>query len=316
MDHDEQRQQDIQESLEQRFRALEDRLAAQDAIIQRQNDALRRREEGPSQSVERPRLPDVVAGMVPPHAQIPSKLELPARKAIIEAYPQFRGMPQCNRDENKLASILITDTKSKEYILQAIPKCQERDLDIMRVAAAACAAIATKSLNSEDLQEYMEQALWDVLALTVDNVQRLAKTQLSKALQAADADGAYALLALDSELPKIKLDSHDLFQTAHVDAIKEFKSYESTLKRQVKDDYKARKRGSRGGFRGGYRGSRGRGGSFRSNYNPYSFHDHGHSNGYFNGYNSGRGRGGGRGRGRGGRTQGDGSNRSEEAKND
>ena len=245
---------------------------------------------------------DDIASLVPPHLQLGSRLKKEERGRKLRKYPTYDRFPKPIEDDNKLASRVIEP--NRKLILGSFVKFQQDTLDIVRIATAALHAATDSSLNIDDAVGAVREGLQDIITLAVDNAQRVAKHQLQEALKLAGAEGAYSLLGLETDDPVLDTADHNIFQEAHVDAIKKFRTFSSAVKQQSVDKYKSNKRNQRGG-RGSY-------GSYRNNYRG-SGRGGGRGN-YSSGFN--RGGGGGRG-GRGGRGgQGNGYGGGHEQKDD
>ena len=226
---------------------------------------------------ERRDLHEEVSQAIPPHLQLVSETSESDRKRILSKYPIFNDLPRAIEDTNKLAAPAIKDAATRRWIIDRLPKLQQRAIDITRVAAAAWDHNLDESDNNEQKLTYMLQAVKDVAILATSLAQSLAKTQLQSTLEAAGVPGAYSLLHLASDEPKIELSEHTIFQTPHIQAIKEFRSFSKTVQQQSVDRYKQsknnyrrgggfrgpsfgnRQQNSNSGYRGGYRGG-GRGG--------------------------------------------------------
>ena len=203
-------------------------------------------------------------------------------------YPTFSGFPRAIEDDNRLAAKVVGDGANRKLILGSMVKFQQDTLDIVRIATALLHHVARPDQVSDQDLAFIREGLQDIVTLGADNAQRVAKHQLQEALKLAGADGAYSLMGLETDQPDLDVSDHNLFQEAHVDAIKKFRTFSSTVKQQSVDKYKQNKRGG-GGRRGGGRYS-----TFQSQGQYGGGYRRGGQRGGFNSSSRG-GRGGGRG---------------------
>lgn len=205
------------------------------------------------------KLSEGLANTLPPHLQIVSTLSESERKRIISACPEFEGFPEPIKDSNGLGAKAIPEGQNRKWVLNSIPKFQQEHLEVLRVATGALHRAADFQ-NASDRANFYESKLKEVLLLSVDSAQRLAKAQLKEAFKAAGVEGAYSLMHLDDDDPQWAVDEHTLFQEEHISAIRKYRSFSTQLKQQTRDGYKANKGGYRrsgGGYRGGGGGGRG-----------------------------------------------------------
>lgn len=134
------------------------------------------------------------------------------------------------------------------------------------MAADALDTSMDDSKPEQDRANLMQRALADIISLSMDNAQLMAKRQLETTLECAQAKGAYALLHLrDDQDSDIDPDSDSILQPAFVDAITDFRKVTKAIDqpRNNKNRNNFSSRRGRGGFnRHGRGGLSARGRSF------------------------------------------------------
>ena len=85
---------------------------------------------------ERRDLHEEVSQAIPPHLQLVSETSESDRKGILSKY-QYSTTCQEQSKTNKLAAPAIKDAATRRWIIDRLPKLQQRAIDITRVTAAA-----------------------------------------------------------------------------------------------------------------------------------------------------------------------------------
>ena len=201
--------------------------------------------------------------LIPAHLQVGRQVKAAERKAILKAYRDPDIFPKPIEDENGLAAKALPQDQRK-WAIKVLPKLQRQELDTLKVAAAGLQWAFSNTPDAQKVQ-LMGDCLRDIIVLSADNAQKMAKSQLQEAFEAAKAPGAYALCKLESMDSELQLDDHSIFQGCHVQAIKTYRSYSSIVQKEKVNEYQKRKgsssRGSSGYSRGSYRGR----GNYRGN---------------------------------------------------
>ena len=205
--------------------------------------------------------------LLPPHLQLGRHITAADRTKITKKYAEPVDFPKAIEDENGLAAKALPQ-EQRDWTTKTLPKLQRQELESIKIAAAGL-HMALSNADGARKFEFMSACLRDIIILSVDNAQKMAKSQLQEAFKAAKAPGAYALCKLESLDSELQLSDNSIFQACHVEAIKTFRSYSSIVQREKVQDYKSRKgnfprnnynrggRGGRGNFRGNFRGGRG-----------------------------------------------------------
>ena len=97
--------------------------------------------------------------------QLVSETSESDRKRILSKYPIFNDLPRAIEDTNKLAAPAIKDAATRRWIIDRLPKLQQRAIDITRVEAAAWDYNLDESVSNEQKLTYMLQAVKDVAIL-------------------------------------------------------------------------------------------------------------------------------------------------------
>jgi hypothetical protein len=254
-------------------------------------------ENRPAQRAEREDLRDDIKSAITPNLQL-APLSDADRKAIVKArdYARFDDIPKPIKDTNGLAGRALRDSPVKPVLINALPGFQSDALDLAHMAAAAWQRLAQPDPALGDGRAFCEQFIKDVLVLSMDNAQRLAKWQLKKTFEISGAKGAYDLMDLNPGSTDLDEKHPSLFQQAHIDALQNLKGYNKSVDtiKTPKTPKTDRRQGNGGRQYGRYdRGNsyrgRGNGGSRRGGRDSYRQGGRGgsHSN---NDRNSGNGR--------------------------
>ena len=256
-------QQQLRESMQQQQAQLQQQQQQLQQQIQQQQlqhamelQRLRKdQRDKPDRQDRRIALTDEVAAAVSPHLQC-KPLEPAERRSLLSEYPKPDQLPAPITDANGLASKTLSDTAQRKLALTILPQLQRDALDVGRVAAAAWEHSLSLA-DSDDKAEYLLQAIQDILGLSIDNAQRMAKTQLELTFDSVGAKGAYSLLNLEPNTQDIDFRDPSLLQQAHVDCIKDIRSFNGSLE-AAKKAANARNVGQKDN-RGGNRNDNGRG---------------------------------------------------------
>lgn len=219
-------------------------------------------------------LPECLQEFIAAHPQQPRLLPDDERKRLLRNVPKFAGVEAVS-DKNGLATKGMGQ-KEKKWVTKDLVNSQKDSNDIIRVAAAALVVLDN---NPPDCSTQIREALIAVARLAGDNVQKSATSQLQLCLEHTKAAGADYLIKFDNNEEKFAHEDRNIFQQAHLDAIKEFKRFANQL-----DKAKETPKKNSSSFRSSGRGY----GTKRPGYQSYR----GSS-----GYQPGRGRGFGRGGG-------------------
>ena len=240
-----------------------------------------RKEQGEQHKPERRTdLSDVVAAAVCPHLQC-RPLEASERRSLLSDYPRPDQLPSPITDANGLASKTLNDSAQRKLVLTTLPQLQRDALDAGRVAAAAWEH-SLSLIDPDAKAEYLLQAVQDILGLSIDNAQRMAKTQLELTFESAGAKGAYSLLNLEPRTDDLDFRDPSLLQQAHVECIKDIRSFNGSLEaaRKKREGPKNnnnfgrnRSNGSSNWRSRGGRGNRYRGGRESKNGRRYQYQD-------------------------------------------
>ena len=88
-----------------------------------------------------------------------------------------------------MAATAIGDAKDKKWVTVHAPAFQKDALDVVQVAALHAIVMADAG-DGGSAPETARQALLDVVTLASDNAQRIARVQLDRVFEAANAKGA------------------------------------------------------------------------------------------------------------------------------
>lgn len=158
---------------------------------------------------------------VPCHLAL-SPMSTADRNKIIRKFKRINGLPESLHDKNGLATIGITDNKSKNFITNVYPNMQKNGLDILRMSLALHHQISQDgAMSKDDLCE----ALQSIAQIAADNVQILAQKQTAMSLEARGVKGAEALI---TEMD-INLSDNNIIQSCHVAAITELKKFQAAV---------------------------------------------------------------------------------------
>ena len=272
-------------------------LQQQIAVLQQANATLQQKQELQRNGLD---LHEHVKQCFAAHLQHKQILAPAERKRALSAYPKSSDLPSALVDSNGLAAKAVGDGQARKWALTQLPALQRETLDILRVAATGLhmglAMQNQQQPSAEQCVHHLVSVLEDVIKLTCDNAQRLAKTQLETIFEAAKAKGAYALLETDPGEQSCDIDekNDNILQAAHVDAMAEIKKYNKSVEVSKPNN---RNGGGRGGGRGGNNGWRGRGrggnnnrrGNYNNNYRGNNNNYNNRANGGGGGPNSGGG---------------------------
>ena len=215
------------------------------------------------------RIDPYIAEYIPKHLQ-QKPLPQADRKRLLKMYGHFEegSLPKPLKDANNMAATAMGDAKDKKWVITHSPAFQKDALDIVQVAALALHSVADAA-DAAEAADITRTALLDVLLLAGDNARRIARVQLDRVFEAANAKGALSLIDLDGEEDLDHLNDN-IIQGAHVDSIGEHRKFCKALAPDKKRTPNGQGRGGAGdkrGFKsGGLRGfgrrgyNRGRGG--------------------------------------------------------
>ena len=231
-------------------------LQALQAQVNLQNETIATLQRERALVTDKLRLRAEVESLVPPHLQL-EPLPEEDRKAILRKYPKVEQLPKAIGDTNGFATNGLPSDK-KNWITKDLVSMQRDSLDIVRVAVATLHQ-AYQTQPSEEAYKHIMQALASVVTLAADNAQRAADKQLKMCLEAAGAKGAEALLQRKpGDECDIDMDNENIFHQGHVDAIKDYKRFASSVE-------KARASRPTGGYNAN------RGGKCYRQYRPNNF---------------------------------------------
>ena len=220
-------------------------------------------------------LPEGLREYVAAHPQQPRLLPDDERKKLLRGIPTYTGV-EAVTDKNGLATKGM-QPKEKKWVTKDLVNVQKDNTDIIRVAAAA---LVTLENNQPDCVERIQEALIAVARLAGDNLQKAAAMQLQLCLDHTKATGSEYLIKFENNEDKFSYEDRNIFQQAHLDAVKEFNRF-ATQVEKAKETPKKFTQKQRFPSRTGYGGTRTNYQSFRGN----------------SGFGGGRSRGGGRGGG-------------------
>ena len=236
-------------------------------------------------------LCEKVQGFVPPDLHIKSLLTAEDRKSKLANYRKFESFPTAKVDQNGLVGKIFSGQGQLKQAVTELSKHQRNALDIARIAADTWDS-CLEGEPSNEMFERALKALRDIMELSFDNAQFMAKKQLEHVFEAAQAKGAYALLHFDtSEGSDIDLCSDEILQPAYVKAIESFRKISKSVEPHKKQSTKNGQRGGFGVRENGYGKYRGGGYSYRGSGQQYNYR--GRGGGYPR--QQGNGRGGGQG---------------------
>jgi hypothetical protein len=282
----EQQQQLQQQLLQMQHRIIEQELALQQ-LQQKQNQYEKLKDEQG--------LPEYLQDIIPAHPQQARFLQDDDRRKLLRGIPKYEGLEPVT-DKNGLATKGMAADK-KKWITKDLVNIQKEYMDIIRVAANAITAIQE---SPEESAQMVQDSLETIAKLAADSVQKSAGLQLQQCLEFAKATGSEYLIKYEDN-ENFSHEDRNIFQQAHLDAVKEFKRFAKQVE-SAKEGPKKDRNFDRPRNRGGGRGNGG--GGWGRPYNSY------------NNYYSGGGGRGGRGRGRGnGRQDGQRQYNNQESKN-
>lgn len=190
-----------------------------------------------------------VARYIPKHLQ-QKPLQQADRKRLLKVYGHFEegSLPKPLKDANNMAATAMGDAKDKKWVTVHAPAFQKDALDVVQVAALAMHSVADAA-DEAAAADIMRQALLDVLLLAGDNAQRIARVQLDRVFEAANAKGALSLIDLDGDDDLDPLNDN-IIQGAHVDSIGEHRKFCKALAPDKKRTPNGQGRGGAGDKRG------------------------------------------------------------------
>lgn len=237
--------------MQQAIIGMQHRIQEQDQVnadLRREHQNLASRTIANRDSQRNVELHPDIAGLIAPHLQCASRVKKDERGRILRKYPTFARFPEAIEDGNKLASSCLGEGANRKVILGSMVRFQQDTLDLVRIATSLLQVVSTATdngINADQIIGQLRDGLADLVVLGSDNAQRVAKHQLQEALKCAGAEGAYSLMGLESEEPDLEVTDHNLFQEAHVDAIKKFKTFSGAVKQKSLDDWKSKAQGKR-----------------------------------------------------------------------
>jgi hypothetical protein len=138
------------------------------------------------------------------------------RKSIINRYLDA-GLPKFPRDENGLAAKVITDQTERRWLLTELPKTARESLDVARIAAYGWAV--SEDLQGEQRADHLLRVVQDVLAIAMDNAQKIAQNQIKQVFKAAGAEGALSFVKESDP----DLSGANIIQQSHIQAIADYR---------------------------------------------------------------------------------------------
>jgi hypothetical protein len=239
-------------------------------VLQRQNVELKREQERRTGALE---LHEEILALFPAHIQV-DPMDATDRKRLLSKYAKCDQLPGHLKDDNGLAGKAMGDGAHRKWALTHMQTIQKDALDLLRVSAVGLQG-ALELPDSNARSAHLMGALRDVCALSCDNAQRMARTQLDHVFETANAKGARSLLDFTANGDDLDTRDTNIIQQAHIDAMQDIRKFHTsvTANRKQQGNGKGRQlraRGGRGGYQGGYGnrgfGGRGRGGKgYRGN---------------------------------------------------
>ncbi len=229
-------------------------------------------------------LPAIMEELIPAHMNLLRTLPEEERKKLLRNVPKYHGIEPIT-DKNGLAAKGMQNDK-KKLVTKDLVNFQRDNIDVFRLATSAAVNLEN---GGQDAVQKAGDALVAIARVAMDNAQKAATLQLQYCMEHAKASGADYLINYSVDNDKFSVEDRNIFQQAHLDAVKEFKRFTTQVeKAQTPATKTATSRSS-------YRGGRGRGGSGYNSYNSYNRYNNnrGYNKGS-RGYGSFRG-GGGRG---------------------
>ena len=205
-------------------------------------------------------LPECLREYIAAHPQQPRLLPDDERKRLMRNVPKYTGV-EAVTDKNGLATKGM-QPKEKKWVTSNLVNFQRDNTDIIRVAAAA---LTTLEQRQGDCFERVYEAVIAMARLAGDNMQKAANLQLQHCLEHTKATGSDYLIKFENNEDKFSYEDRNIFQQAHLDAVKEFKRFATQFEKAKeipkKDDkYKRNQGRGYGGGRTTYQGYRGSGG--------------------------------------------------------
>jgi hypothetical protein len=230
-------------------------------------------------------LGETLAALVAPHLQL-APTDAAERKRILATYPKIEGFPECIKDDNGMAARAIADTEQRKWINERLPATQRDNLEIARVAAATW-ELAFMAEDQTQRMHLFDKGIRDIIALSINNAQRSAETQLKLSFKGAGAEGSYSLLDLTPTTLQLDMADTNIFQQAHLDSMAELRKFKQSIDANKKADNHNK---GGGGGKGG--GGKGRGGGKGYNNNSYGSRGGGYGGGGGKGFGGKGGKGG------------------------
>lgn len=205
-------------------------------------------------------LHDDILALFSPHLQR-EPMASTDRKRVLAKYAKSDQLPVCLKDDNGLAGKAMGDGANKKWVITHMQSAQKDALDLLRVGALGlqgALAAGSDAARTAHLIDVMR----DLVTLSCDNAQRLARTQIEHVFEAAGAKGAYTLIDFTADGDDIDTRDHNIIQQAHIDAMGDIRKFSASVKKQDKQPRKQGQGGGRGGYV--YRGRNGGGRGWRS----------------------------------------------------
>ena len=230
-----------------------DTLQAQNLELKRQQD----RRDGVQ-------LHDDILALFPAHIQR-EPMASTERKRMLAKYAKCDQLPVSLKDDNGLASKAMGDGTSKKWVISHMQTTQKEALDLLRVGALGLQG-ALGIPDDAARAAHLLVVLRDVVSLSCDNAQRLARTQIEHVFEAAQAKGAYTLMDFAQDSEDIDDKDTNIIQQAHIDAMQDIRKFNASVKNNNNNNNNKGTRSGKGGGRGNTFNPRrfgGRGGSWR-----------------------------------------------------
>jgi hypothetical protein len=233
------------------------------AVVAQLSARLGELENRPSKSLERTDLDDGIKDAIAPHLQLAPLLESD-RKSLLRdrEYARFDGIPKPIKDTNSLAGRALGNSPLKNVLLNTLPSFQADALDLAHLGASVWQRLSRGDLDGPAQLAICQKFIKDVVMLSMDNTQRIARFQLKKTFEVGGAKGAYDLMDLAPGSMDLDERNPSLFQQAHIEALQQLKRFNGSIDAsKPKKDQPAnfRRNGGGGNFQRNGRGYGGRG---------------------------------------------------------
>ena len=171
-------------------------------------------------SREEEQIPAIMEELIPAHMHLPRACPEEERKRLLRNVPRYIGIEPIT-DKNGLAAKGMQNDK-KKLVTKDLVNIQKDNIDVFRLATSAAVNLEN---GGHDAAQKAGEALVAIARVAIDNAQKAATLQLQHCMEHAKANGADYLINYSVDNDKFSVEDRNIFQQAHLDAVKEFKRF-------------------------------------------------------------------------------------------